>query len=41
MSQRTAVSLNPFVRDVEKELEDIGEDEAGQFGNIFPEGGGI
>ena len=37
MSQKTAVSLNPFVLDAEKEMEDIKEDEAGQFGNIFDE----
>ena len=35
MSQETAVSLNPFVIDPEKEMEDIKEGEAGQFGNIF------
>lgn len=39
MSQRTAVSQNPFVKNPDKEMEDIAEDEAGQFGNIFPEGG--
>ena len=37
MSQKTAVSLNPFVMDTEKEMESIKEDEAGQFGNIFDE----
>jgi hypothetical protein len=37
MSQKTAVALNPFVSNPEVELEQIKEDEAGQFGNLFPE----
>ncbi len=37
ISQKSAVSANPFVVDAEKEMEDIKDDEAGQFGNIFDE----
>ncbi len=37
MSQKTAVSMNPFVLNTDKEMEEIKEDEAGQFGNIFDE----
>lgn len=35
MSRKTAVSFNPYVLDVEKELENINEDEAGEFGNLM------
>jgi len=37
MSRKSAVALNPLVTDAEKEMEDINEDDAGQFGNIFDE----
>ncbi len=36
MSRETAVRNNPFVMDVEKEMADIKDDEAGDFGNIIP-----
>ena len=37
MSRKTAVGMNPFVMDAEKEMEDIADEDAAQFGNIFPE----
>ena len=37
MSQETAVNLNPYVMNGQKELEKIKEDQAGEFGNIFDE----
>lgn len=37
MSQKTAISLNPFVVDPETELEEIKQDQESRFGNIFPE----
>ena len=39
MSRKTAVGLNPFVLDPEKEMEAIADEDAAQFGNIFPEEG--
>jgi len=36
MSRKTAVANNPFVSNVEREMEEIGDDEAGDFGNIIP-----
>jgi hypothetical protein len=35
MSRKTAVENNPFVVNPETELEDIKDDEAGDFGNIL------
>ena len=35
MSRKTAVGLNPLVLDEIKEMENINEDDAGQFGNLF------
>ena len=37
LSQKTAVEMNPFVMNAETELEQIKTEEAGQFGNFFPE----
>lgn len=37
MSRKTAVRVNPFVADPDQELEDIADEDAAQFGNIFPE----
>lgn len=36
MSTETAVTNNPFVLDIEKEIERIEEDNAGNFGDIIP-----
>lgn len=36
MSRKTAVQNNPFVVNHNKEMEDLQEDEAGDFGNIIP-----
>lgn len=36
MSRRTAVENNPFTINPEKEMEDINDDETGDFGNIMP-----
>lgn len=37
LSRKTAVGLNPLVLDEVKELENLNEDDAGQFGNLFDE----
>lgn len=39
MSRKNAVAQNPLVSDAEKEMEDIQDEDAEQFGNIFPEEG--
>jgi len=36
MSRKTAVENNPFVVNAQTEMEDITDDEAGDFGNIIP-----
>jgi SPP1 family phage portal protein len=37
LSQKSAVQQNPYVENPEQELEQIKSEEAGQFGNFFPE----
>lgn len=37
LSQDTAVALNPFVTDTEKELSNIKQDESSNFGKLFPQ----